>query len=53
MFIKKEKTVHRESDEKCFSSKKKSTLTHKKRETKERCPRLRVETFTREEEMRI
>jgi hypothetical protein len=50
MVIKKEKTVHRESDEKCFSSKKKST---KKRETKERCPRLRVETFTREEEMRI
>ena len=40
------------SDEKCSSSKKKHTCTQK-RERGERCPRLRVETFTREEEMRI
>lgn len=55
--IKKEKTVHRESEEIKSQEKKKSkkrrsafSNTHKKRE--ERCPRLRVETFTREEEMR-
>lgn len=48
-----EKTVHRENDEKKKTQKrffKKRTQKHKKRE--ERCPRLRVETFTREEEMR-
>jgi hypothetical protein len=53
--IKKEKTVHRESEEikrKKKIKKRRSAFsnTHKKRE--ERCPRLRVETFTREEEMR-
>ena len=41
------------SDEKCSSSKKKAHTRTKKRERRERCPRLRVETFTREEEMRI
>jgi len=36
-----------------FLQKKKHTHAQKKRERRERCPRLRVETFTREEEMRI